>query len=273
MNDFPAIKVTSYIKTRGQFHSIAKIIGKIRETIVTPIAKNDNLWLNIVDKGFAMPPIESLKNLEIGCNIETMKIEVCDSGMNNSFDIKGKSLSDIANNLMINLNSAGVEKPIDFMALTLSGAVEISDKDSSDFLTQLYNFHWLIKEFHSRIREDVKTQVCLWPHHFDNAFIWYSGKKVNEQFANGEEQMGIGVSNGDEMYPLPYIYMTFWPPLRTTNKLQIIDGAILHDSAWTGLILPYEAIQAKQGIDEQKKLIEDFFNTSFSSIKMGFSKR
>lgn len=269
MNDFPALNETSYLKTRRQFHSIAKIIGKIRETIVTPIAKNDNLWLNIVDKGFAMPAIESLKNLEIGCNIETMKIEVGVSGKINSFDLKGKSFADIAKNLMINLNSAGIEKPIDFSALTSSGMVDISDKDSSDFLTQLYNFHWLIKEFHSRIREGVKTQVCLWPHHFDNAFIWYSGKKVNEQ----DEQMGIGVSNGDEMYPLPYIYMTFWPPLRTTNKLQIIDGAILHDSDWTGLMLPYEAIQAKQGIDEQKKLIEDFFNTSFSSIKMGFSKR
>ena len=160
-------------------------------------------------------------------------------------------------------------KSLDFANITSTAVFSIPEKDSADFLVELYNFHRLLKEFHSRIREGVKTQVCLWPHHFDNAFIWYSGKKVNDS----EEQMGIGVSNGDEMYELPYIYMTFWPPLRTTNRLEIIDGAILHDSDWTGLILPYESIQSKTGIESQKKLIEDFFNTSFSSVKIGFSKR
>jgi hypothetical protein len=269
MKGFPKLNEVTFVRTREQFHTVAKIIGKVRETLVTPLAKNDNLWLNVVDKGFAMPEIENMKNIEIGCNIESMKIEISVSGKYDSIDFNGKSLAEIANNLMINLNLLGIEKSIDFSPFISSDKIDVSDNDSSDFLTQLYNFHRLLKEFHSRIREGVKTQVCLWPHHFDNAFIWYSGKKVNEQ----DEQMGIGVSNGDEMYPLPYIYMTFGPPLRTTNKLEIIDGAILHDSDWTGLILPYEAIENKTGIESQKRLIEDFFNTSFSSVIIGFLKR
>ena len=95
----------------------------------------------------------------------------------------------------------------------------------------------------------------MWPHHFDNAFKWFSGRKIDD----GDEQMGIGISNGDDNYELPYIYMSFWPPLRKTNTLQIADGAVLHDTDWTGLMLPYESLMEKKTIDLQQKLIEDFF--------------
>jgi len=269
MKEFPKLNDVTFVRTREQFHTIAKIIGKVKETLVTPLAKNDNLWLTVADKGFAMPEAEALNNLQITCDIEAMKLEISSQGREEYIELQGKAPVEIINNLKIILNLFGVLKSFDFSNITATEDISIEKKNSSDFLVQLTNLHRLLKEFHSRIRDGVKTQVCLWPHHFDNAFIWYSGKKVNEQ----DEQMGIGVSNGDEMYPLPYIYITFWPPLRSTNKLEIIDEAILHDSDWIGLILPYEAIQNKTGIDAQKKLVEDFFNTSFSSVKIGFSKR
>ncbi len=292
MKKFPQLKESSFLKTREQYHLIAKLIGKVRETLVKPIAKNDNLWFSVVDKGFCMPPIESINELEVGCNMETMKIDVTNSKDYKSIGINGMSIDDICKELNKVLNDFGVNTEIDFSNLVHSGvtrpqapawgrdALNISEKDSIDFLTQFYNFHWLLKEFHSRIREGVKTQICLWPHHFDNVFKWFTGKKVNEQDEQAcltedavGRQVGIGVSNGDSSYTLPYIYMTFGSPLRTTNRLEIIDGAILHDSDWTGLTLPYEAIESKAGINEQKKLVEDFFNTSFSSVKIGFSKR
>jgi hypothetical protein len=281
MNIFPVFQKSSFIKTREQYHLIVQLIGKIRETLVKPIAKNDNLWLSVVDKGFCMPAIESLNELEVGCNIETMKVEVANSKDYKAIDLNGKSVGDISKELNKILNDFGVNAEIDFSAVIRSksppsrgGAWEreilnLTNIDSKDFLIQLYNYHRLLKEFHSRIREGVKTQVCLWPHHFDNGFRWFSGRKINEQ----DEQMGIGVSNGDDSYSLPYIYMTFWPELRRTNKLEIIDGAILHDSGWTGMVLPYEPVSEMKTIDGQKKLIEDFFNITFESVKREFSKR
>ena len=123
--------------------------------------------------------------------------------------------------------------------------------------------------FHNKINTGVKTQICLWPHHFDNAFKWFSGKKVNEE----DEFMGIGVSNGDEMYELPYIYFTLYPPLRKTNTLEISEGAFLHDSDWTGLVLPYEALMEKKDADSQADLVNNFLDISYKSIQRGFTKR
>src|SRR5437762_2772522 len=131
MTEFPSLDESDFIKTRRKIHSIAKVIGKFREALVKPIAKNDNLWLKAGEKGF-------------------------DSSIK----------------------------------------YDISEQSAKDFLVQFANYNELLTDLHKKLNIGVKTQICLWPHHFDNAFKWFSGKKINEE----DEYMGIGVSNGDEMY-------------------------------------------------------------------------
>jgi hypothetical protein len=246
------------------------VIGKFREALVKPIAKNDNLWLSVVDKGFCTPPMNEYNDLEIGCDLETMKVEVANANNNyDSINIKGKTASELSDELVSLLSSlSGLSVNLK-NGFDSSNKYDISEKDAHDFLTQLVNYNELLKSFHKKINIGVKTQICLWPHHFDNSFKWFSGKKINEE----DEQMGIGVSNGDEMYELPYIYMTFYPPLRKTNTLEVPEGAFLHDSDWTGMILPYEAVIEKKTTEAQKSLVDNFFDVSFESIKRAFSKR
>ena len=193
MDNFPQLTNISFINTREQFHHIAKLIGKVRETLVNPIAKNDNLWLSVVDKGFCTPSIAEFNELEIGCNIETMKIEVANLKDYKAIELNGKTIAEIGEELVGVLKDFNISNDIDLSKICSSQVFSVQNDVAHNFLTQLFNYHWLLKEFHSRIRDGVKTQICLWPHHFDNAFIWYSGKKVNEQ----DEQVGIGVSNGD----------------------------------------------------------------------------
>ncbi len=47
------------------------------------------------------------------------------------------------------------------------------------------------------------TLVHLWPHHFDFSVEWFTGKK--------DEQIGTGISPGDEQYSEPYLYMNPYP--------------------------------------------------------------
>jgi len=270
MTDFPNFSESIFIKTRRQFHSVAEVIGKFREMLVKPIAKNDNLWLRVADEGFCTPPMPEFRELEIGCNIQKLVVEVANN--ENKYDSIGfigktqRSLCEELNEVMIKF---GVEKIIDSDNFDSAKPYNVSENDANEFLVQFTNYNALLSAFHKRISNGVKSQICLWPHHFDNAFKWFSGKKIDDQ----DEQMGIGVSNGDETYELPYIYMTFWPPLRKTNTLDIAEGAILHDTDWTGLVLPYESVAEKQGIEEQKRIIENFFDVSFAAVQRAFSKR
>lgn len=268
---FPKFKEENFIGTRKQIHSIAKVIGKFREKLVEPIAKNDNLWLTIVKQGFCTPPMGELNELEIGCNLEKMIIEIANvGGKYESFGVKNKTQSRISDELVLVLNDKfGIKTELGSPDFDNSNVIEISENDVIDFLAQFVNYSELLKSFHKSIQNGVKTNICLWPHHFDNAFKWFSGRKIDEH----DEQIGIGVSNGDETYELPYVYMTLWPELRKTNTLEIPDGAILHDYGWSGLILPYESVLEKNTEQEQFSLINNFLEVSFKSIQRGFSKR
>ncbi len=271
MTNFPNFDESSYRKTRRQIHTLAKVIGRFREALVEPIAKNDNLWLSVVDKGFCTPPMGRLNDLEIGCNLGELIIEIAnDKNKYTSVSVNGKSAGTLCSDIISILNDEfGIKAGVDPAKFDPEREINIDVKDSQDFLHQFVNFNSLLKGFQAKINEGVKTQICLWPHNFDYAFNWFSGKKIDD----GDEFMGVGVSNGDEFYELPYVYATLWPPLRKTNTLIIPEGAYLHDADWTGLILPYEAIIEKKTIEEQSDLINNFFDQSFAGIKRGFSKR
>jgi hypothetical protein len=271
MQSFPGLDESSFIKTRRRIHSVAKVIGKFRETLVKLIAKNDNLWLSVVEQGFCTPPMNDFNELEIGCNIEKMIVEIADStGKYEAININGKTAGVLCNELKDILNSRfGVSTELDSAGFDTSNVIEVDILNAKEFSAQFINYSKLLYGFYKTISSGVKTQICLWPHHFDNAFKWFSGRVIGDD----EELMGIGVSNGDETYELPYVYMTLYPPLRKTNTLEIAEGATLHDHEWTGLILPYESVMEKKSAEEQSALINNFFEVSFKSIQRGFSKR
>jgi hypothetical protein len=271
MQIFPVLDEHGFVKTREIFHNVAKIIGKFRKTLVKPIAKNDNLYLHVVEQGFCTPPITQYDELEIGCNPGKMIIETGNaSGRYSSYGLNGRSLNSVCIELSCILkNDFNINAEIDPSVLDSVNEIHIDEKSANDFLIQLINFNSLLKDFWRRTSAGVKSQVCLWPHHFDNAFKWFSGKKIDEE----DEYMGIGVSNGDETSSLPYVYVTFYPPLRKTNTLHIPEGAVLHDYGWTGLLLPYESIAEMKTIEKQSALINNFFDESFAAVTRGFSKR
>ena len=268
MVDFPYLEESTYVKTRRAFHAIAGILGKVRETLVKPIAKNDNLWLSVSEGGFSVPSIEQYGELEIGCNPEKLIVEIIgNKTAHEEININGKTRREICGFIESAANIDLLGGALD--ELKSDKVFEIPEEDAKNFHIQFANYNTLISEFHKTVSAGVKTQICLWPHHFDNAFKWFSGKKIDEQ----DEFMNVGVSNGDDVYELPYIYVTYWPALRKTNTLVIPDGGILFDQEWTGIVLPYEAVNEKKSAEAQKKLIEDFFSGAFATVQRAFGKR
>ena len=273
MTVFPELQEQQYIKTRRRIHSVAKLVGRLREALVQPIAKNDNIWLSIVSKGFCTPPMSALNELEIGFNAEILAVEIADNkNRYGSVTVTGKTLNELCAEVLEELKADfGVTPHVTAGEFDNERKIEIDPEAAQEFLLQFVNFSELLSSFHKGIpfNDGIKSQICLWPHHFDNAFKWFSGRKIDEI----DEFMGIGVSNGDEMYELPYVYITLYPELRKMNTLDIPEGAHLHDSGWQGLLLTYEAITEKSSAEEQAALINNFLDAGFKGIKRGFSKR
>ena len=126
MNNFPILEESAFIKTRSQFHVIAEIIGKCREVLVKPIAKNDNLWLNVTEGGFGTPPIELYNELEIGCNPRELIVEIANNKDNyDSVVIAGKTPKEISEELLSILKDYGVYETIDLSKFD-SGVYQVS---------------------------------------------------------------------------------------------------------------------------------------------------
>jgi hypothetical protein len=127
----------------------------------------------------------------------------------------------------------------------------------------------MLETFWNSLKQGTKTQICLWPEHFDNAFIWYSGRKIN----GAEEQIGVGISNGDDELNMPYIYMTPWPIPLSIDNIELTEGAYLHTEGWTGFVLPYTSLESRKGYEPQRELINNFFISTFEKIETEFKKR
>ena len=60
----------------------------------------------------------------------------------------------------------------------------------------------ILENFRMTLRNNF-TSIHLWPHHFDFSVEWFTG--------NADEQIGTGVSPGDEHHSEPYLYMNPYP--------------------------------------------------------------
>ncbi|MGI9566649.1 MAG: hypothetical protein ACR2LL_06510 [Nitrosopumilus sp.] len=103
------------------------------------------------------------------------------------------------------------------------------------------------------------TLIHLWPHHFDFSLEWFTG--------NADEQIGTGISPGDEHYSEPYLYMNPYPfnEQVTSNELPL---GIWHTSGWQGVkiewkdLLKYPPTNAVNKLHEVFETVRKNFNGS-----------
>ena len=91
----------------------------------------------------------------------------------------------------------------------------------------------ILENFRMKMKAENFTMVHLWPHHFDFSIEWFSGNK--------DEQIGTGISPGDEQYPEPYIYMNPYPFNKKITEAQLPFGR-WHTSGWNGIKIELEEI-------------------------------
>jgi hypothetical protein len=114
-----------------------------------------------------------------------------------------------------------------------------------------------LRRFAEEIGGD-QSPVQVWPHHFDMALTWFSGRRVPDIEDHDDEaaaeQITVGFSTGDESVTDPYVYATAYPqpddltgealppPGRWTTAQDGFAGAILAHADAVATGDPGEAI-------------------------------
>ncbi len=117
------------------------------------------------------------------------------------------------------------------------------DPDQAQRLWQAFSLvNLTLARFKGSLREETGPLV-LWPHNFDLAFLWFSGRKVPGQDPadpeHADEQMSFGFEPGDAGIPEPYFYATAYPKPDGFAGSPLPAGATWQSEGWTGAVLRY----------------------------------
>jgi len=108
-------------------------------------------------------------------------------------------------------------------------STEFLNNTTKQELVKYYDFakkaSQILELFRMNLRGNF-TLIHLWPHHFDFSLEWFTGNK--------EEQIGTGISPGDEQNSSPYLYMNPWPFEEKITKEQLPIGTWNTDG-WNGI--------------------------------------
>jgi len=126
------------------------------------------------------------------------------------------------------------------------------------FWQNLIEIASVLRQFRSGFRQET-SPVQFWPHHFDLATAWYSGRLIpGEDPANAEsadEMMNFGFSTGDETIPDPYFYATAYPAPDGWMDDELPRGAYWQTEGWSGAVLPFSELV---GIENGRQRLLDF---------------
>jgi hypothetical protein len=142
-------------------------------------------------------------------------------------------------------------------------AFEMKEERAFKELSRLFhNTNFVLKQLLAE--EENVTEIKCWPHHFD---IAATVTLLDTGDPETSRSISLGMSPGDKYYAEPYFYVSPWPyPMNELLDLVKVK-AHWHKEDWVGSILPYSNLSDLTLIQDQRKAVVDFYETSFQYLK------
>ncbi len=171
-------------------HNLCKIIVQLKKQMIEELPhygsealyfKNDEITTGLLDN-----------KIEIKINLRANKLQYFNNERGSSIDLSTGNASQ-------QLQQITSDHDLKFPDITVD---KVHQNQSSLFLNYAIDAIRILELFRMELQGKF-TLVHLWPDHFDFSVEWFTQKK--------DEQIGTGISPGDEQYSEPYLYMNPYP--------------------------------------------------------------
>lgn len=244
---FPLLDDARWQATRDAVHVYARVVGRIRRALAP---RQKHWWhtsLLATASGLTTSPLRAGNTtFEVMLDLAAGKLVVVTSrGEHVEQTLLGQSAPAFCQETLAALGGLGIEVAVDRSLFADETPLVYEPSEAHRLWQALSQVDVVLKEFKAGLRRET-SPVQLWPHHFDLAMLWFSGRLVpgqdpaNEEWS--DEQMNFGFSTGDAAIPEPYFYATAYPLPPGLSSLALPAGAVWHREGWQGALLPYEAI-------------------------------
>jgi len=257
-NRFSPLPLAEWRATRDTIQTYARLAGKVRRAL-TPRQKHWwHISLRTTATGLTTTPIPAGPfTFEILLDLATHRLVITTSqGDVWHRPLAGASAAEFCADTLTALERLGIQPHID-RDLFADSAPGTYDRDAVErFWQTLSQVDVLLKQFKGGLRGET-SPVQLWPHHFDLAMVWFSGRLVpgvdpeEEEWA--DEQMNFGFSTGDEDIPDPYFYVTAYPLPDALPETLLPEDVTWQSEGFEGAVLMHESLVAAK--DPGQKLL------------------
>ena len=245
--DLPPL--ASWGPTRDTLHQVARVLGSWRARH-HPKAKHWwHITLRVTAAGLSTGPVPfEAESVEATLDLVDHSVSLCSSaGWRSSVPFQGHTQATFVEAFAAALVDGGAA-PVAGTFEKCKGETTLA-YDAADAVAYRRTLVWLdgvFKTFQGGLREET-SPVQVFPHHFDLAMNWFSGRLVPGKDPADEEasdeQMNFGFVTGDGAIPEAYVYATAYPTPDHFTDLALVEGARWQTQGWTGAVLPFAAIQ------------------------------
>jgi hypothetical protein len=261
---YPPLPLAAWETTRDTLTVYGQIMGKIRRALMP---KQKHWWhvsLRVTAVGLTTTPMPAEnKTVEIFLNFITHKLVIMTSiGERQEIPLQGQSAAAFCTELLDALAELDVRPIIDRTLFANDDTGVYDETAVANYWQALSQIDLVLKTFKHSFRGE-SSPVQLWPHHFDLAVVWFSGRLVpdqdpeNEEYA--DEQMNFGFSTGDNSIAEPYFYATAYPTPNKFTSQPLLAEAHWHTEGFTSAILPYQALI---NMDNANQILLNFLHTA-----------
>ena len=107
--------------------------------------------------------------------------------------------------------------------------------------------------------------VRCWPHHFDIG-SWIS--LATDSDAENAPSIGMGMTPGDDSYPVPYWYLSPYAlPDERPSLPALPEGAHWHTEGWMGAVLTAPVIAAQATSEGQLRVVSQYLDSAWNAAR------
>jgi Family of unknown function (DUF5996) len=246
----PDLALADWRPTRDALWTYARWLGAIRSALTPPARHWGHVSLRVSAHGLTTGPIiVGPARFELALNLDASRVELTGSTLPDwSADLAGVSSDQILDQVNRRLSAAGQVSALEIPKPALLGEAVYQPQTGQRFWGALSALEAVFGQFAGGLRGEVHGPQ-LWPHHFDLAVLWLSGRQIEGQDPNdadrADENMNFGFSTGDEGIPDPYFYVTAYPAVDALLEEGLPAGARAHSEGWHGVRLDYSDLRAQ----------------------------
>lgn len=257
---FPEMSLSEWRATKETLQGYCRVLGAIRRSSSPRQRHWSHVTLHVVPEGLITTPIPSdWGTFGLRLDLIHHKLRILTStGQSLELSLEGQSLAGFSAGVMAALDGLGIGGDLDIEPSSDTSLREW-DRDAIDrYRRALVEIDAVFKAFKGGLRQET-SPVHLFPHHFDLAMSWFSGRLVPGQDPANEdwsdEQMTFGFVTGDDSIPEPYFYATAYPEPEGFVGSTLPERAYWNQAGFSGAVLPYAALV---GNEQSRQLLTEF---------------